>query len=121
MTVTILVHGGSLRAREEAIAARLDPHARTAVITEGIPESSSPLDTALPKAQLEIIRIAPGCPCCTGNLTLRVMLNRILRKPPQALYLSLADTSHLVQIRSFLQDPQYQRLLHLAADLHCPA
>ena len=33
MTVTILVHGGNLRAREEAIAARLDPHARTAVIT----------------------------------------------------------------------------------------
>jgi hypothetical protein len=48
------------------------------------------------------------------------MLNRILRKPPQALYLSLADASHLVQIRSFLRDPQYQRLLHLAADLHCP-
>ena len=119
MTAATIVYGGTADMREQAIASRLNPLHINAVISEGMAHSSAALDTWHPQDHLQIFRIAPGCPCCTGNLTMRVTLNRILRHPPQQLYLSLASAEHLHQIRSFLQDTQYQSLLSLQSEIDC--
>jgi G3E family GTPase len=122
MTPTTLVYGGNSTAREQAITARFDASYSTAVIAEGISGISgtdAPLQSLEAKQQLQVFRIAPGCPCCSGNLTMRVTLNRILRRPPQRLYLSLASAAHLPQIRNFLQEAQYQSLLSLSEELNC--
>lgn len=51
--------------------------------------------------------------CCMGNLTLRVHLNRILRHPPERLYLSIASDEHIDRLRDFLSSPPYTNLLSL--------
>jgi hypothetical protein len=131
-TPVTLVTGGTAEAREAAIismivgnrpAIRNDQisqtnHAAAAVILEGIPsgiDSFATLANDFPS--LAITRIAPGCPCCMGNLTMRVTLNRILRSSPQAIYISLAAHPHLDQVRSFLTQPPYNKLIKLAKDL----
>ena len=116
-TMATLVVGGSYAAREAAIAAALQPGERSAVILEGLPDgkAASPLESTL--AADDIRRIAPGCLCCAGNLTMRVTLNRVLRHPPQRLFIGLADATHLAQIRAFLAAPAYQSLLTLTDDL----
>ncbi len=121
MTVpTTLVAGASGRAREQALAAAmaLHPAARCAVILEGLPSGAALL---APSNLLEIHRIAPGCLCCTGNLVLRVTLNRLLRRPPGRLYIGLATGGHLDQLRSWLLLPPYDQLLELLPDLHVQA
>ncbi|MFL6676300.1 MAG: GTPase [Massilia sp.] len=124
MTVT-LVTGATAHARESAIAAQLpsphqngaDPHgpehgaAPTAVILEGLADAGSPL---FPSASVLISRIAPGCLCCTGNLVLRVTLNRFLRQRPERLFIGVARSEHLDQLRSWLQSAPYDQLLELA-------
>lgn len=121
MTAVTLVTGGSYAAREAAIAAAitaLRPGMSAFVILEGLPDGKpdSPLQQALPPQH--VLRIAPGCPCCTGSLTMRVTLNRVLRHAPQHLFIGLADTSHLPQFRAFLRTEAYSRLLTLTEDLH---
>ena len=118
---TTLVTGPGATARERAIDARLRlPDAAPsrglqAVILEGIASGNSPLDTLSPNTQLA--RIAPGCLCCTGNLVLRVTLNRMLRQRPERLFIGVADSEHLDQLRSWLQSEPYDQLLTLTADL----
>ncbi|HSY28596.1 MAG TPA: GTPase, partial [Burkholderiaceae bacterium] len=99
MTLTSLVIGAHAAAREAAIAAAIDPVISTVVILEGLAAGVSHLTAT---STLQIIRIAPGCMCCVGNLTLRVTLNRLLRKPPARLFIALATNTHLPQIRDFL-------------------
>jgi G3E family GTPase len=62
-------------------------------------------------------RIAPGCLCCTGNLVLRVTLNRLLRQRPKRLFIGIARSEHLDQLRSWLQSKPYDQLLRLTDDL----
>ena len=119
MTLVSLVYGGNSSLREQAIASRFDPACMTVVIAEGIASADTRLQALEAAERLQIFRIAPGCPCCSGNLTMRVTLNRILRRPPQRLYLSLASAAHLPQIRNFLQEVQYQSLLSLSEELNC--
>lgn len=124
-----LVMGGSAAQREAAIGARLaslaqgarptgaaagSPDGVAAVLLEGLPSGQTLLS---PSNHLHIHRIAPGCLCCTGNLVLRVTLNRILRLRPDRLFIGLAATDHLDQLRSWLQAPPYDQLLELTADL----
>ena len=118
MTLTTLVVGATYAAREAAIAAALPAGQHSAVILEGLSDGKpgAPLELALPPG--DIRRVAPGCLCCAGNLTMRVTLNRVLRHPPQRLFISLADAGHLEQIRDFLGTPSYQSLLTLTADMH---
>jgi hypothetical protein len=139
---TTLVTGASAIAREQAIAAALldpsidqpDPHnssapsdtsspaspgassARldSAVILEGMIASGTPLVST---PTLQVVRIAPGCLCCDGNLVLRVTLNRLLRQRPRRLYIGLARSEHLDQLRSWLQDAPYDQLLALNPDI----
>jgi hypothetical protein len=121
-TVLTLVTGASARAREAAIAASLsdlhDLHegATQAIILEGLASGTSPLDD-LP-AGSAVARIAPGCLCCTGNLVLRVTLNRLLRRRPSRIFIGVADSEHLDQLRSWLQSEPYDQLLRLTSDLN---
>lgn len=115
MTLTTLVTGATAQAREAAIAARLDAAVDTALILEGLPAGNPILAEAV---GLRIFRIAPGCLCCTGNLTMRVTLNRLLRQPPERLFISLATPDHLDRLRGFLAAAPYDALLELTQDLH---
>jgi len=121
MTKATLVYGGNAGQRENRIASDRNPQHRTAVIAEGLPASDSPLENLTTELPIELFRIAPGCPCCIGNLTMRVTLNRILKRAPGQLYISLASNMHLDAIRHFLQDPQYQSRLTFTTDLDCNA
>jgi G3E family GTPase len=112
---TTLVTGPSARSREAAIAQVLHQDGAAAVILEGLADANSPL---CPSATLLISRIAPGCLCCTGNLVLRVTLNRLLRDPPRRLFISVARGEHLDQLRSWLQSPPYDQLLELTPVLY---
>lgn len=122
MTPATLVCGGRAAAREQAIATAIQaacagtPEQPVVALLEGLADGrGEPALVASP--HLHIIRIAAGCPCCVGNLTLRVTLNRILRRPPAQLYIGLADTQHLPQIRDFLCQPPYCDLLRLNPEL----
>ncbi|MBK4736486.1 GTPase [Noviherbaspirillum pedocola] len=121
MTLTTLVAGGTAAAREAAIAAALDRQTSTALILEGLASGQPVFDAHSNDAMLIVARIAPGCLCCTGNLTMRVTLNRILRHPPQRLFISLAQDAHLDQIHAFLRTAPYDGLLMLTDDLRLPS
>lgn len=115
---TSLVTGPGAGVRERLIGAQLtagNTAPVTAVLLEGLPDGHTIL---APSHTLLIERIAPGCLCCTGNLVLRVTLNRLLRRRPGRLYIGLATTEHLDQLRSWLQNPPYDQLLELTPDLH---
>jgi hypothetical protein len=124
---TTLVTGPSTGARERLIAAQLVPAsagagsavpAVCAVLLEGLPDGQTIL---VPSPTILIERIAPGCLCCTGNLVLRVTLNRLLRRRPERIYIGLATTEHLDQLRSWLKNAPYDQLLELTPDLHSHA
>ena len=108
--ITTLVTGPSPGAREQAIAAHAPPGA--AILLEGLPDGRTFLTE-----HADVQRIAPGCLCCTGNLVLRVTLNRILRRHPERLYIGLASTEHLDQLRSWLASAPYDQLLELTPEL----
>jgi len=113
---TFLVTGPTAAARENAIAAVLSPGVATAIILEGLADGNSPLvyDESDPTAwQPQVHRIPPGCLCCAGNLVLRVTLNRLLRRPPAQLFISLADATHVDSLRAMLATAPYDALLRL--------
>ncbi|MES2299500.1 MAG: GTPase [Pseudomonadota bacterium] len=115
MSEGTLVFGGSARAREAAIAARLSPG--HAVIVEGLADPHGALAAcaaALSPAPT-IARIAPGCLCCTGNLVLRVTLQRLLRQRPPRLFIALASSEHLAQLRLWLSSAPFDAWLRLDA------
>lgn len=114
MIPVTLVTGGSPQDRERAIAADLPSGVHCAAILEGIPSGNAIL---APSLMLDVHRVAAGCLCCTGNLVLRVTLNRVLRTPVQRLYLGIADAAHSVQLRSWLLETPYDQLLELRPDL----
>ena len=122
--ITRLVTGPTAGARERLIAAQLTAQ-RTAQCTRAAPECVAVLLEGLPDGvgiispspSVLIARIAPGCLCCTGNLVLRVTLNRLLRRRPGRLYIALALAAHLDQLRSWLLQPPYDQLLELMPDL----
>jgi hypothetical protein len=117
MISATLVTGANAVVREAGIARAIDPALATVVLLEGLATGRAELEALAGRAQLQLIRIAPGCPCCSGNLTLRVTLNRILRRPPAQLYISLASSLHLEKIRQFLSAPPYDARLQLNQEL----
>ncbi|MFZ6689324.1 GTPase [Undibacterium sp. SXout11W] len=117
-----IVSGADYAQREAVIAqasaaflAAQDADAKIAVILEGLPSGNFLLTTS---PQVFVHRIAPGCFCCIGNLTMRVTLNRVIRQKIQHLYLSVAGTEHLDNIRQTLKLPPYDHLL-LEVSLIC--
>ncbi|WP_317201982.1 GTPase [Janthinobacterium sp.] len=118
-TSVTLVRGAGAAAREAYIAAALRPGA--AAILEGLAEANSALAELTGEAAAGVLRIAPGCLCCSGNLVLRVTLNRLLRRPPAHLYISVANAAHSEQLRLWLAAPPYDTLLALQADVDVAA
>lgn len=117
--LTTLVIGAGADAREAAIAQTVDPALPTAVILEGMPGAEPALAELAPSHPLlTVTRIAPGCICCGGNLTMRVTLNRILRQQPQRLFIGLADFTHLERIVLFLKQEPYDKFLSLTKEMH---
>jgi G3E family GTPase len=48
-----------------------------------------------------LVRLAAGCPCCTGALPLRVALVRLARRArPQCLLLLVTDGAHAERVRT---------------------
>jgi hypothetical protein len=113
MTLITLVLGRSALQREQAIANLVDPACPTVVLLEGFPDGNAVLEESGNSPMLKIIRVAAGCMCCTGNLVLKVTLNRILRERPGQVFLSIADASHLEKLHHFLASPPYDELLLL--------
>lgn len=128
---TWLVTGARAGVREAAIAARLGldgaaprgAELPTVIILEGLSDGGSalafdPADGPVGVAPVpKVLRIAPGCLHCSGNLVLRVTLNRVLRHPPARLYISLATAEHLELLRAWLSEPPYGDLLDLQSDI----
>jgi hypothetical protein len=57
-------------------------------------------DLAAPAA-VPLVRLAVGCPCCAGQLPLRVALARLVRRArPQCLLLLSADAAHAERLRA---------------------
>jgi hypothetical protein len=117
---TVLVTGPSAALREAAIARAIaDPSTPrsdgVAVILEGLSDGNPVLQDS---EKLLISRIAPGCLCCAGNLVMRVTLNRLLRQRPARLFIGVAPSAHLDQLRSWLSSAPYDQLLALSPDLH---
>lgn len=103
--------GSDAPASQTPTAPRADLADRpSAVILEGLGMAADPLVSS---PSLNVVRIAPGCLCCDGNLVLRVTLNRLLRQRPQRLFIGLARSEHLDQLRSWLQKAPYDQLLAL--------
>jgi hypothetical protein len=117
--VTTIVTGPTAAGREALVGASLAPGQRSAAILEGLPDGRSQLlSHGLDHSDnLVLHRVAPACLCCTGNLVLRVTLNRILRLRPDRLLIGVASPDHLDQLRSWLQTPPYDQLLELTPDL----
>jgi hypothetical protein len=113
LATTTLIAGGGAAEREAALAHAIDPQYTTVIVLEGWPGGDAQFARLCHQPSVQVIRIAPGCPCCVGNLTLRVTLNRILRHPPQRLYLGLATAEHLGAVCEFLRQAPYDSLLHL--------
>ncbi|WP_394780896.1 GTPase [Undibacterium sp.] len=117
MIPALLVSGGDYLARETAVAGKLAATAAQTsveVILEGLPSGQHVLT---PSPTLNIQRIAPGCMCCIGNLAMRVTLNRVLRRKPGLLVISLASSEHLQNIREFLTQEPYNGLLQLTEEI----
>ena len=135
MTPVTLVLAASASVREAAIAQAIaeaiagtaqqscDPlepgRIAHAALLEGLPDGQGQLETLQQNTPhtLALIRIAPGCLCCIGSVVLRVSINRLLRQRPMHLWLGLADTRHLDQLRTLLQSPPYAASLQLTPDL----
>ena len=123
MTPTTLVSGASARLREAAIAravALLPVNASIAFILEGLADADSALLPLMSHPYRRLARVAPGCPCCSGNLVMRVTLNRMLRPPPDHLFISIANSDHLATVKAFLREQPYDRHLILQDDLLAP-
>jgi hypothetical protein len=123
-TPVTLVTGSTSSEREAAIAAMiarhqpLHPSSTIGIILEGISDGTDPFASLADNFPLlTIVRIAPGCPCCVGNLTMRVTLNRLLRHSPEEIYISLATCLHLDHVRGFFAQPPYNKLIKLAKEL----
>jgi hypothetical protein len=116
---TWLVTGARAGVREAAIAALLPKQGASVIILEGLSDGSpalafDPADGPFPYDTVpQVLRIAPGCLHCSGNLILRVTLNRVLRHPPARLYISLASAEHLEQLHGWLSEAPYGALLDL--------
>lgn len=111
LLATTLVAGGSMTEREAVLTQMAAPTA--AIIIEGLPTGQ----TSFADTQ-QLIRLAPACLCCAGNLVLTVHLHRLLRQtpPPSALYIVLHNAEHLPQLRAQLVNSPYDEHLLLSAD-----
>ena len=115
MIACTLVAGGTGAGRIATIVDRLDPDVATAAIFEGIHPQHPALHDPVRPAPLSVSTIAPDCPCCGGGMVLRVTLDRMIRRRPARLFISMADADHLPHLRQFLSAEPYRSLLELTS------
>ena len=115
-TLTTLVSGHPTALREAAIANLIEPGVSTALLLEGLSDGVDRFVDQTPAA-ISISRIAPGCLCCTGNLTMVVSLNRLLRLRPARLFISIATDTHRSKIEELLSAPPYDAWLSMTPTL----
>lgn len=66
-------------------------------------------DQALKAQGIHLLRLAPGCACCSSRLLLSTHLGRTLRlNQPDWLILELDSQSHVAQVQALLSEPQWQ-------------
>lgn len=129
MIQTTLFAGGLSAIREQALFDKVQsvlnqPNAQASqisIIAEGLPSGSSPLDELSTHPQLHIVRLAPACLCCAGNLVLKVHLNRVITRAKRNsavpfLFISLVDAQHLAQLQSQLSQAPLDQHLRLISD-----
>ncbi|NJM31686.1 MAG: hypothetical protein HC848_00785 [Limnobacter sp.] len=65
-------------------------------------------ETLARQAGVHVLRLAPGCVCCSSRLVLTTHLGRTMRlNPPALLILELDTTSHSQTIAQWLQEPDW--------------
>lgn len=113
---TTVVTGARASDRENCIASAIaaGPASRIAVLIEGMPDGRTVLEEG---PDLHVARVASGCLCCTGNLVMKVTLNRLLRLRPSRIYIGVANSAHLSSLRELLSSPQYATRIQLEDDL----
>ena len=102
--------------RAAAIAhclAQVPAAARVSLLLEGA-SADEPKPGATGALRVHVL--APGCPWCIGNLTLRVTLARVLQQEdPQVLIMAIADASHRPRLARLLCQPPWAGWLELQA------
>lgn len=65
-------------------------------------------DESMKASGVHLLRLAPGCVCCSSKLVFSTHISRTLRlNPPDWLILELDASTHLEKVRSMLTDPQW--------------
>lgn len=81
------------------------------ILEGGMPDGSEEV-CAGPTTFVHVL--APGCPCCSGNLALRVTLTRVLRhERPRYLILALIDPKHQESLAKALSQTPWDTYLHI--------
>ncbi len=112
----LLVGGLDAAQRAEALRmllSRRPAQQRWAVITSDL----GSLESLGATPDVEAAFVAPGCLCCTGLLTFRVGLVRLLRgmaaAPPSMLLIDAGTSAHHERMRAELQGPQFATMIRL--------
>lgn len=67
------------------------------------------LDIAKREQGIHVLRLSPGCLCCSSKLVLFTHIGRTLRlSQPDVLILELDSQSHIAEVKKLLQEPQWQ-------------
>ena len=116
----LLVAGCDAAQRAQALRTLLSgrpPQQKWAVITSNL----GTLELLGGSTEVETAFVAPGCLCCTGLLTFRVGLVRLLRSmaaaPPAKLLIETGTSAHREKVRAELQGPQFAALIRLDCTL----
>jgi G3E family GTPase len=97
--------GEALRLVEQLLEARPPAETWAVLATTGAPAAVAPGVVAT---------MVQGCPCCTGQVALRVALTRLLRTArPNRLFVELADDAHLPRALAAFRTPWLAAALDL--------
>jgi hypothetical protein len=67
------------------------------------------LDMAWREQGVHVLRLSPGCLCCSSKLVLFTHIGRTLRlSQPDVLVLELDSQSHVAEVKKLLQESQWQ-------------
>lgn len=118
-TALYLVHGADPVARAEQVETLLQRFSNAKRTLMGSSELFSvigveqqaqvfELDKARKAQGIHVLRLSPGCLCCSSKLVLSTHLARTLRlNQPEVLVLELESQSHPEQVRELLSDAQW--------------
>jgi G3E family GTPase len=104
ITVTLRLARGA-PAQQAALDAWLDARQRTADERSAAVIAEGAFCALQAPATVDLVRLAPGCVCCAGQVVLRVQLTRLLRqRRPREVLLLLATGAHREQVADMLRN-----------------